>query len=212
MKKLSLFSTDVAVFDALPGVNSLLPGAKAALLKERRRDPQGIRLSQVHGWHSPMDLAAREAPHFKHLIKAISNAVSGLVDERATERGVAVPSYAWRVLAWAIVLDPGGYNRVHDHPDSDFSVAFYIDAGDPKTPLGGRLSLMDPRRDATLLPGLDLDPTTLDLAVKTGMLVVFPSYLPHAVHPYDGSRPRIVLSANFKMDPDVQPYKGTLIR
>jgi len=212
MKTLPLFRTDVTLVDSLPGVDSLLPSLKAALLKERRRSPQGEQRSQVNGWHSPPDLAAREQPYFRQTTRAIVNAVSKVVRARAQERDLTLPPHAWRVLEWAIILDPGGYNRLHDHGDSHYSVAFYVDAGDPKTPLGGCLSFVDPRRDATVLPGVDLDPTILDIPVKTGMLAIFPGYLQHAVQPYDGTRPRIVISANLTMDLDQRAYQGTIVQ
>ena len=118
---------------------------------------------------------------------------------RVMARGLRVPPHGWSVQAWSIVLDPGGYNRVHDHASSHWSVAFYVDAGDPASPLGGALSFIDPRRSALTIPGLDLDPATLDVFPQTGMLVIFPGYLQHMVHPYDGTRPRIVISANLSV-------------
>lgn len=211
MKTVYLFPTDITVFDELPGLGSTLPALQAAILKERRRS-DSLQVSQVHGWHSPMDLAARDQPYYRSTIRAITNAVSQVVQARAKARGVTLPSFTWRVLAWSIVLEQGGYNRLHDHGECHYSVAFYVDAGNPRTPLGGRLSFVDPRRGAMVLPGVDLDPTMLDIPVETGQLVVFPGYLQHAVHPYDGTRPRIVLSANLTMELDGQVYTGSIVR
>lgn len=209
MRTLNLFQTDVTLFDPLPGVEPLLPTIQAALLKERRRSPGGLLMSQVHGWHSPMDLAERPQPYWRQLMDAIEDSVAKVLHRRARERGISIPPHHWTVLSWAIVLEPGGYNRLHDHGDSHYSVAFYVDAGDAKTPHGGAISFVDPRRGATLLPGVDLDPTMLDIPAKTGMLAVFPGYLQHSVHPYDGTRPRIVISANLTLELDDGPSRGT---
>lgn len=197
---LSLFATPV-VLQALPAAEPVRETLREAILSERD-DHSGMQVSQVGGWHSVPDYSQRAGP-YRTLIQAIVNAVDERVAVMAAERRQRLPPYRWSVQSWAIVLESGGYNRIHDHVRSHWSVAYYVDAGDPRTPLGGALTLIDPRRSATLIPGLDLDPVTLDVPARTGMLAIFPGYLQHMVHPYDGTRPRICVSANLSLA--VQP-------
>jgi len=132
-------------------------------------------------------------------MKSIVQTVGEQFERLAADRGLNLPRYGWAVQAWASVLDPGGYNRVHDHASSHWSVAFYVDAGDPASELGGVLSFLDPRRSSLNIPGVLVDPVTMDVTPRTGMLVIFPGYLQHMVHPYDGTRPRVVVSANLSV-------------
>lgn len=194
--RIRAFSTDILVVQ-MTTAEALVP-LKQAILAERARHP-GVSASQVGGWHSVPDLAQRPGDPYQPLISAIVQAVGSEFERLVTERGLTPPRYGWRVQAWSAVLDPGGYSRVHDHTRSNWSVAFYVDAGDPGSPLGGALSFVDPRRSAITIPGLDLDPVILDIRPRTGMLVIFPGYLQHTVHPYDGTRPRIVVSANLSV-------------
>jgi uncharacterized protein (TIGR02466 family) len=203
MQRIRAFATDV-VIRSLDAVTPLLPSLRDAILAERARSP-GLAVSQVGGWHSVPDLAQRASPPYRPLMDAIVGAVNQVVREGAAERGVPVPPHTWAVQAWAIVLDPGGYNRVHDHAESHWSVACYVDAGDGPDDGSGQLSLIDPRRGTPKIPGFDLYSTALDISPRTGDLVIFPGYLQHMVHPYRGTRPRICVSANLSLH--VQPSR-----
>jgi hypothetical protein len=72
----------------------------------------------------------------------------------------------------------------------------------PDRPLSGVLEFLDPRAgvDAVTAPG---DPYGEPFRVRpqAGLLVVFPSWLYHWVHPYSGQGPRIAISFNATMAP-----------
>jgi uncharacterized protein (TIGR02466 family) len=101
--------------------------------------------------------------------------------------------------AWTAICRAGAYHAPHAHPDSAWSGVYYVDAGTghPDSPLGGVLEFLDPRAgaDAVTAPG---DPYGESLRVRpeSGLLVVFPSWLYHWVHPYVGQTPRIAVSFN----------------
>jgi hypothetical protein len=67
----------------------------------------------------------------------------------------------------------------------------------PERPLSGILEFLDPRSgvEAVTAPG---DPYGEPFRVRpqAGLLVVFPSWLYHWVHPYAGQTPRIAISFN----------------
>jgi hypothetical protein len=76
---------------------------------------------------------------------------------------------------------------------------YYVDSGkeNPDHPLSGILEFLDPRAgaEAVSAPG---DPYGEPFRVRpqAGLLVVFPSWLYHWVHPYAGETPRIAISFN----------------
>lgn len=206
MECITPFSTDVFVFRP-PEAEALNPPLRQALLAERQGGP-GVSASEVGGWHSVPDLARRPGPPTRPVMQSIVRHTGEVVRQLAGRRGQTVPPLGWSVEAWAIILDEGGYNRPHDHHPAHFSAAWYVDAGEPPTddhPLSGAFSVLDPRRATGVIPGLDLWPSSLDIRPESGMLIVFPAWLRHHVHPYRGERPRVVVSANLRLVPPGTP-------
>jgi hypothetical protein len=76
---------------------------------------------------------------------------------------------------------------------------YYVDAGTNETDrsLSGVLEFLDPRAgvEAVTAPG---DPYGEPVRVRpeAGLIVIFPSWLYHWVHPYTGHTPRIAVSFN----------------
>lgn len=99
--------------------------------------------------------------------------------------------------SWCNYSDQGQGHHQHNHPNSAISGVYY-----PQAESIDRLSFHTP-----LMPHLHMrvDPNTLneftayktDVEVKTGVLVMFPSYLEHSVDPVkDREETRISLSFN----------------
>jgi hypothetical protein len=59
----------------------------------------------------------------------------------------------------------------------------------------------DPCYRAMLKMIVDHVGTTFTIRPRPGMLVVFPGWLQHYVHPYRGTRPRIAIACNVTMSP-----------
>jgi hypothetical protein len=80
---------------------------------------------------------------------------------------------------------------------------YYVDAGSQELgrPLSGVLEFLDPRAgvEAVTAPG---DPygEPFRIQPEDGLLVIFPSWLYHWVHPYAGRTPRIAVSFNAAVD------------
>src|SRR6201985_1811880 len=103
------------------------------------------------------------------------------------------------ISGWATVCRAGTYHAPHLHSDSAWSGVYYVDSGsdNPDRPLSGVLEFLDPRAgaEAVSAPG---DPYGEPFRVRpqAGLLVLFPSWLYHWVHPYAGATPRIAISFN----------------
>jgi uncharacterized protein (TIGR02466 family) len=98
---------------------------------------------------------------------------------------------------WAVVYHQGGSHRQHTHHDSVFSGTYYIETGGVG-PDAGLLQLLDPRPAAV---ARQASPGVYAVQPRPGMLVGFPSWLPHSVKATlheDGARICIAWNAGFK--------------
>jgi uncharacterized protein (TIGR02466 family) len=106
----------------------------------------------------------------------------------------------WTVHAWANVNRSGAFNKMHVHPGSTWSGTYYVDPGDSSDPLNGAaLHLWDP------CPGRSTAflhvPASIYINPKPGLMVLFPSYLPHMVFPNMGVSTRISIAFNLRKEP-----------
>ena len=156
--------------------------------------------SNIGGWHSRPDFLSRSESAVAALTTWITWAVRKMIAETA---GTEAFNGALSISAWATVCRQGAYHAPHSHPDSAWSGVYYVDAGthDPDRPLSGVLEFLDPRAavEAVTAPG---DPYGEPVRVhpEAGLLVIFPSWLFHWVHPYVGQTPRIAVSFNAALE------------
>lgn len=199
MDRLDVFRTPIHVVD-LRDMGAVNDAVRAALVAEAEALPSVAR-SNVGGWHSEPDLTRRDGP-FPVLMRRIAAEIDRVVHDLALAAGVEGDfRCGYSIQAWAMVLRAGHYVMPHDHADAHFSGAFYVDAGDPPAEPGlpGRIVFTNPITGQARIPGLDLFPSNLTIQPRTGMLIVFPGYVSHYVHPYQGERPRICVSFNVRV-------------
>jgi uncharacterized protein (TIGR02466 family) len=152
--------------------------------------------SNIGGWHSRPDFLNRPELAVDALTTWVIWAVRQMIDATA---GPGVFKGTLSTSAWATICRAGAYHAPHSHPDSAWSGVYYVDPGkaNPDCPLSGVLEFIDPRAgvEAVSAPG---DPYGEPVRVRpeAGLLVVFPSWLYHWVHPYAGQSPRIAVSFN----------------
>ena len=195
----SLFPTPVVVFD-LPAMDLVNRALATELLVEEQAVPSWKR-ANVGGWHSEPTLSQRPGAPYRTLMRAIVEHVGSVIQGLAAAVEIeSIPTYRYGVTSWAMIMRDGNYVTPHDHGESHWSIAYYVDAGDELPPPSGRLAFIDPRRSGRMIPEVDLLPTVFDIAPRTSSLVVFPGWLQHHVHAYRGQRPRICISANVTLD------------
>jgi uncharacterized protein (TIGR02466 family) len=201
MDQFALFPTPLHVYD-VANVEAMNSELAQRLQAESEASP-GVRRANVGGWHSAPDLALRAEACYQMLMKVIVDHVSTTYAKIAAAQGIAAPPSRYAAQAWAMVMRSGDYTIAHDHGDAHWSTTYYVDAGDAdlaRTPDSGALSVIDPRRGGRPIPGLETG-ATFTIRPRTGMLVVFPGWLQHYVHPYRGTRPRIAIACNLMMAP-----------
>ena len=153
---------------------------------------QGIKKTNVKGWHSQTDMHTK--PEYKSLVDELFIFMRDIFKEEWLDREPILGNM------WANINYQGGYNRPHIHPNSLFSGVYYI-----KTPPNcGKLICNDPR------PGIQTTmPTRVKgtppkhlwrechLEVQEGRIIVFPAWLWHCVEPNESNDMRISVSFNF---------------
>jgi uncharacterized protein (TIGR02466 family) len=191
---LQLFAVPLAFVD--DPVDAATNAAVAEWVLEERERDAGVQRSVVGGWHSRPDLPVRGVASLDALFAALVEQVRRVHSQLAQGQDMPV---RFMLQAWATVLEQGHYAQLHDHADSHWSAIYYVDAGDSDAPSSGRVSWVNPIGSHRELPGLELAPTTFTCTPRTGLLAVFPGWLRHAVEPYQGLRPRIVVAANIEV-------------
>jgi uncharacterized protein (TIGR02466 family) len=179
------------------------------LLRERilayEAQNRGVAKSNHGGWHSETgqlefcgDAGRRLVDHMKALADEATRRV-------LAERHEKIPSIPWTLSAWVNVNRTGDFNSVHVHPGSTWSGTYYVDAGDPADPdKGTQLHLVDPcqGRSTTFLSGGEYSvPASVFIRPKPGLMVLFPSYVPHLVFPHKGTGARISIAFNLRKEP-----------
>jgi uncharacterized protein (TIGR02466 family) len=204
MDRVSLFATPI--FSFVEAADADRDRELAGRLIEESHGAPGITRSNSGGWHSLPDLTQRQDACYLDLMHRVVAHVQSAFIELAREHDAAVDlRYRFAVQAWAMVMRHGDHTLVHDHTDAHFSVVYYPDAGDADLetfPDSGKLCFVDPRRGASVIPGVELYPTQFAIEPRTGLLVVFPGYLQHFVQPYRGGRPRVSISCNVRLELD----------
>lgn len=128
---------------------------------------------------------------------------ASLITPRLAEFGVHLfgERMGWSLKEmWVNVLDPGGHQAMHNHANSFVSGVVYLTPTHPgsqtvfmKSPGGTDFSFKNDHAGVT--PGPFTADKWISPAPDPGDMVLFPSYLMHAVPPNQGAR-RITLSFN----------------
>jgi uncharacterized protein (TIGR02466 family) len=181
-------------FEAIEELNRRLAG----IILEREKNADGVVKSNVGGWHSATDFLRWEQPEAGQLFERVAGAVK---DYAAIERRVDAAALDLTVTAeaWANVARTGDYAKPHVHPNSNISGVYYVDVGDAPAAHkhSGVIEFLDPRQR----PGMFETAGTLPfdgyrVVPTTGLLLLFPAWLYHYVHPYRGTRPRVSVAFN----------------
>jgi uncharacterized protein (TIGR02466 family) len=203
---------EVRSYFATPVIIATLPDAPAVnaelkrVILEREREDEGVRHSNLGGWQSSWDFASWGGASAARVLEVARQLATRATSDRA---GKPV-RIAWKTNAWANVNRRGHGNEFHTHPGAYWSGTYYVEDGgisdDPA--LGGAFEIQDPRGVAPAMyapllafamPGGQSAGASELIYPKSGQFVLFPSWLAHAVRPYEGPRERISIAFNFSL-------------
>ena len=201
---MQLFATPVAI-TVLPDAPSLNQALKGIILRREQEMPS-TEHSNLGGWQSDWEMTDWGGSAFDRLIeqaKAIATQLTADREGRAVE-------IDWKFNAWANVNRSGHGNESHTHPGAYWSGVYYVDDGGvgENPSLGGEFEVHDPRgvapamyapKLAFSMPQGQSVGASETLHPKSGMMVLFPSWLSHAVRPYRGQATRISIAFNLSL-------------
>lgn len=197
---LHLFSVPLMTY-VWPNSAGLNEQLRECILSHAAQD-RGVQATNIGGWHSANGelefLGELREPLFQRMLAMVNEATGRL----AGDRGAPSIAVRWSFLAWANISESGAFNTMHTHPGMTWSGVYYVDAGEsPGQNDSGVLRFMDPSPGsaASFLPFLAR--VSPEMKPVAGLMVLFPSYVPHSVLPHRGSRPRISIAFNFRSEP-----------
>lgn len=179
----------------------------AAMVLEREAALPSRDHANHGGWHSASDLLEWPGTEVADLRGWISEALGRMVQATAQlpevqGRGAPIPRGGFRAMAWANVSRRGNYHRMHNHPSSAWSGCYYVATASEPGSLAGALELYDPRPFTEMVdvPGAPYGQRVI-VRPEPGLLVVFPSWMYHFVHPSVADAPRISIAFNAQWQP-----------
>eukprot|EP00052_Salpingoeca_macrocollata_P021887 m.188527 g.188527 ORF g.188527 m.188527 type:complete len:530 (-) comp21653_c0_seq1:106-1695(-) len=162
----------------------------AAYLLAQEAQEESVFKSNKGGWQSHTDLLERPTPELCQLRTLLYTLIHRYMASYPTS---FMPSERQGRLQLHIHSAWGGINRLHHmnsphvHPDSHVSGAVYL-----RTPsVNNSIVFVDPRRRSDL--------QQVAVHPQEGDVVLFPSWLQHAVPPSDTESPRIIVSFNARV-------------
>ena len=157
--------------------------------------------SNVGGWHSAYGALEFCGEPGAALLRRMREMADEATARVYREYDHAPAKLAWTVDAWANVNRRGDFNRTHTHPGSTWSGTYYVDTGVDGEATAAALQLVDPcqGRANTFLAGIPA--VSFTVKPEPGLMVLFPSYIPHTVYPHAGDRPRVSIAFNLRREP-----------
>ena len=158
----------------------------------QKKDHDGISKSNQLGWHSHnFDLNNLDVQSFINLISPNIKNVINDMNWDTEKNDVKI------INMWSVVNIKGSFNARHIHPNSYLSAAYYI-----KAPQNcGDITFYDPRSAKTIRSPIrkssnSVNHDNVNIIPKESLLVMFPSYLHHAVKENQSEEERMVISFN----------------
>lgn len=157
-------------------------------------------------FESELDFLDGEDPDVQVLNQSLSSLVLDIatdVNEGHWPEGASAE--ATITESWYHLTQTGGYHDAHSHPNCSWCGIYYLEVGDADFDRrSGVNRFYDPRVNADQF--LDAGSLYLngqgiyDIQPVAGQVVIFPSYLKHSALPYFGSKDRVVVAFNARVD------------
>lgn len=171
--------------------NTILELEKKADSHDRFRSHQG-------GFYTPGGLFERELPGIAEVRQLIETNVGQYikqVSESGFGRKPPLSRYQITLDAWAALTREKDYQAPHVHAGANISGIYYASVPEKPEPQGC-IDLLNPltAQEMTFIPGGKT--THCRVIPRTGLLLLFPAYLQHIVHPFYGDGERIIVVCN----------------
>ena len=205
-QKGALFETPI-VMAKLTGGEEMMRQLEEVSRQRMADDPDGLRRSNIGGWHSDTHMVDWGGP----AAEALADKAIALAKRLSAFANATHEDFDWWAQMWVNISAPGASNHMHVHPGNLWSAVLYLDmggageTGDDVSECGGHFYFEDPRFPIAMMHntrfrfvGEDGKPQAVQPEIKTqrGDLIMFPAWLRHGVRPYHGTRERISIAIN----------------
>lgn len=194
----SLFATPLIVHD-WPNSEKFNQDLAELVRGSRKADKDGYGTrSNAGGWQSPGNLITWKDPAVDIFRQRIEKLVGKFLQIVARDTGEN-RSFQLMIDAWANINGKGDYNVVHTHPNCMWSGVYYVQPGeaDKTIPYSGLLEILDPREASNYI---QIRNSIFDgrefVENVPGRMLLWPSWLKHWVHPFQGEGERISIAFN----------------
>ena len=185
----------VPVFEQkLENYKELNPQLENFIYDLKKNNPEGQKRSNAGGWHSPF-FNINESEPVKKLISSFTKSLPEIMTEHM---GWRINKHKITILdMWSVVNKKNTFNVQHSHPNSLLSAAYYVKAKKNS----GNIKFFDPKEMKTMYhPPIqkfnEISAEIIKIEPEEGKLLLFPSYLNHAVEENLSDEDRIVISFN----------------
>jgi uncharacterized protein (TIGR02466 family) len=195
-----LFGTPVMEF-LWPDATELNPMLRKSILEHARANP-GTQQTNVGGWHSENGKLEFCGEAGERLVRHMFEMTEEATRRVYAEQGRSPEKFSWSLTAWANVNRRGNYNNMHTHPTATWSGVYYVDHGESNPQAEGTsIDLSDPNPARTNIFFPEVAVTHFRFRPIPGLMIMFPSYVPHNVPPHQGDRARISIAFNMRKEP-----------
>ena len=142
--------------------------------------------------------------------------VKNFLDERMkdyVENVIEIDDKVVMTQSWSTITKKDEYHHIHHHPNTMFSLGFYVSSEGKKS--GNFVFDFRPSR---LREGWNFsfkikryntfNSTTWEYPVNTGDLIIFPAWMYHYTRKNDTNKDRIVIAANYFIDDEIGSTEG----
>lgn len=177
--------------------NDLNEQLKSAIF-EKESTIDGRTQSNVGGFHSESDLFLWENPCIDELRGMVNSLVGYMANTAGIKEGEQINI---TMAGWANVVRQGHYHMPHNHPNNLWSGVYYVSEGTPDDSVSnnGLFEFCDPRPAADMVNMEGAEVLRYQVRPQPGLMIMFPSYVNHYVHPFIGDGERISIAFNIKI-------------
>lgn len=195
---INLFSTPICTFSYPDNqalnktlVESIHQLSNSSKSSDEYRSHQG-------GFYTPANLAHSTLPGMEQIQKLILENMKIYVDkviDSGYGRKTVITKEMISLQIWAALTEEKAYQAPHLHAGANISGIYYVKIPSKPEPQGA-IDLLNPLelQEMTFIPGAAT--THCRVVPEAGMMLIFPAYVRHTVHPFFGDGERIIVVFN----------------
>ena len=188
-----IFPTSILSY-TFGNVDELNTELKQAIL-EKKQVEESVEYSNVGGYHSPSNLLDWDYDCIKTFTSMITEMATQMAKTSVLSDDGPI---GLGINAWSNVMTDGNYHLMHNHPNNFWSGCYYVSTGNPdkSIPYNSYFEATDPRPGAKMIESSAILLPRYRFQPIEGMILMFPSFVNHLVHPFRGKGKRISIAFN----------------